>query len=104
MKLYLQTLVSTNEELFRELEKSCAQDREVQVMLSDKLERLLIINDEVVQNDLQNKPEPVNPRLFRERNEPSPPKVFFETRSKKVNQSISPNASLIDKLNFTRTQ
>jgi len=37
LKTYLQTLISTNEHLYSELEKSCAQDRNVQVMLSDKL-------------------------------------------------------------------
>jgi hypothetical protein len=37
LKGYLQTLVATNEHLYAGLEHSCSQDREVQLMLSDKL-------------------------------------------------------------------
>ena len=47
LKTYLHTLISTNEHLYSELERSCSQDREVQVMLSDKLEKLLVINDKI---------------------------------------------------------
>ena len=50
LKEYLQTLVSANEQLFLELERSCAQDRRVQVMLSEKLEKLVTVNDKIEAN------------------------------------------------------
>ena len=50
LKEYLQTLVSANEQLFLELERSCAQDRRVQVMLSEKLEKLMTVNDKIEAN------------------------------------------------------
>lgn len=69
MKTYLNTLVSTNEHLYSELERSCTQDREVQVMLSDKLSKLMVVNDKITENELVQKSNvPQVPRLFQERN------------------------------------
>jgi hypothetical protein len=45
-------LVQTNEILFRELERSCTEDREVQVMLSEKLEKLMLANDKITETEM----------------------------------------------------
>lgn len=71
LKSYLQTLLSTNEHLYLELEKSCSQDRGVQVMLSDKLEKLMVINDKITENEIMSSKvahAPLPSPLFRERN------------------------------------
>lgn len=44
--------MQTNEILFRELERSCTEDREVQVMLSEKLEKLMLANDKITETEL----------------------------------------------------
>lgn len=52
---YLQTLVQTNGILFNELERSCSEDREVQVLLSEKLEKLILVNDKITENEMFSK-------------------------------------------------
>lgn len=96
LKNYLQTLLSTNEHLYLELEKSCSQDRGVQVMLSDKLEKLMVINDKIAENEIMSSKvahAPLPSPLFRERNL-SPkhslsPKASY-LQSKLVSQAGSP--------------
>ena len=47
MKEHLFSLIQTNEMLFRELEKSCTEDRKVQKMLSGKLDKLVVANEKI---------------------------------------------------------
>ena len=44
--------MQTNGILFNELERSCTEDREVQVLLSEKLEKLMLVNDKITENEM----------------------------------------------------
>jgi len=48
----LKTFIETNQTLYRALERSCSEDRDIQIKLSEKLEKLLLTGEKITTNDI----------------------------------------------------